>query len=191
MLNTGVYCIINKINNKIYVGQSKNLIKRKKEHFMSLEGGYHKNPHLQRAYDKYGKENFFFKLLMYCKNNELDFYEDFFIKVFDSTNRDKGYNILAYATQNPSQSKEVQNKISLWHQNKKETLEQKINISKGMNGSNDFFRVSKRYDERYKQGFTYCYRYYDSDKKRQQIVNTNLDKLKEKVLAKGLEWRRL
>lgn len=128
---------------------------------------------------------------MYCKNDELDFYEDFFIKVFDSTNRDKGYNILAYATQNPSQSKEVQNKISLWHQNKKETLEQKINISKGMNGSNDFFRVSKRYDERYKQGFTYCYRYYDSDKKRQQIVNTNLDKLKEKVLAKGLEWRRL
>ena len=191
MSNKGIYCIINIYNNKIYIGQSSNILKRKKEHFITLKNGYHKNIHLQRAYNKYGKNNFIFKVLMYCDNDELDMYENFFIKIFQATNRDKGYNILEYSTQNPSKTQEVRDKISLWHQNKKETLEQKINISKGMQGTNEYFRVSKRYDKRYKQGFIYTYRYYDTNKKRKQIVATDINKLKEKVLNSNLEWRRL
>ncbi len=77
MSNKGIYCIINIYNNKIYIGQSSNILKRKKEHFRTLKNGYHKNTHLQRAYNKYGKNNFIFKVLIYCDNDELDMYENF------------------------------------------------------------------------------------------------------------------
>lgn len=39
-------------------------------HFASLRGGYHTNPHLQRAFDKYGEINFEFIVLYKCDNNE-------------------------------------------------------------------------------------------------------------------------
>ena len=56
-MESGIYCIINKINNKIYIGQSKNLLKRRKEHKKGLKFGTHHNDHLQKAYNNYGKEN--------------------------------------------------------------------------------------------------------------------------------------
>ena len=54
--NCGIYFIRNKINNKIYVGSSKNLYNREKEHFSDLRKGKHHNIYLQRAYDKYGEK---------------------------------------------------------------------------------------------------------------------------------------
>lgn len=39
----------------------------------------------------------------------------------------------------------------------------------------------------YKQGFTYQYRYYE-DGKHKAISSVDIDKLKEKVLSKGLVW---
>lgn len=33
--------------------------------------------------------------------------------------------------------------------------------------------------------------YYDKNKKRKSLQSVDLDKLKEKVLAKGLEWREI
>lgn len=53
------------------------------------------------------------------------------------------------------------------------------------------YRVSKSKCRRCKQGFTWMYRYHDKDGKRHNISSTNLDKLKERVLSKGLEWKQL
>lgn len=39
-------------------------------HFTSLRGGYHINPHLQKAFDKYGENNFEFIILHNCQDNE-------------------------------------------------------------------------------------------------------------------------
>jgi group I intron endonuclease len=56
-INT-IYIIENTINNKIYIGSTKNFNKRKVRHFSTLKTEKHHNLYLQRAYNKYGKENF-------------------------------------------------------------------------------------------------------------------------------------
>ena len=56
-----IYKIVNKINNKFYIGSShKSLLKRKAEHITSLKNQYHDNKHLQSAWNKYGISNFEF-----------------------------------------------------------------------------------------------------------------------------------
>lgn len=129
MSNIGIYCIINRINNKVYIGQSLNLQKRFKEHKTDLKKGIHVNTHLQNAYNKYGVENFIFKVIMFCDASELNKYENFFIKIFHATDRNKGYNILQYANQNPSTVQEVKNKISKANKGRKHTQEWKEKAS--------------------------------------------------------------
>ena len=53
--NCGIYCIKNNINDKLYIGQSINLKRRKRKHFSELNTNHHVNTHLQRAYNKYAK----------------------------------------------------------------------------------------------------------------------------------------
>jgi group I intron endonuclease len=73
---TGVYQIRNLLNGKIYVGQTTRMHERELEHMGSLRRGKHQNRHLQFAYDKYGKENFIFEILVYCEEFQLTYYED-------------------------------------------------------------------------------------------------------------------
>ena len=73
--------------------------------------------------------------------------------------------------------------------NKELSLETRLNMSKHQNNTG-YYRVSKEYGKQYKNGFRYRYIYLE-DGKRKEIKSVNLDKLKEKVLAKGLEWVKL
>jgi group I intron endonuclease len=61
--NIGIYQIINIINNKSYIGSSKNIKKRWYRHRYELKRGCHHSVYLQRAWDKYGSCNFIFKIL--------------------------------------------------------------------------------------------------------------------------------
>lgn len=88
----GIYLIRNKANNKVYVGQSVDIKQRWYNHKRELKNGTHYNEHLQKAYNKYGKENFEFKIIEYCTEEELDELESKWIKEFDSMNYNKGYN---------------------------------------------------------------------------------------------------
>ena len=65
-------------------------------------------------------------------------------------------------------------------------LSTKINRSK-LDNTTGIFRVKKCFDKRYKKGFYWNYRYYEKGK-RIEITSISLDTLKEKVLAKGLDW---
>ena len=78
----GVYCIENLETGKKYIGQSINLRKREREHFLSLNRGSHINRHLQNAWNKYGKDSFIFKPLIYCEPFELTRYEQFFVDLY-------------------------------------------------------------------------------------------------------------
>ena len=49
-----IYRIHNKIDNKDYVGLTNNPKRRKNRHFNDLANHQHDNPHLQKAYNKYG-----------------------------------------------------------------------------------------------------------------------------------------
>lgn len=61
---TGVYEIKNKINNKRYIGSTiMSFTKRLEHHRCLLRNGTHKNTYLQRAWNKYGENNFEFNIL--------------------------------------------------------------------------------------------------------------------------------
>lgn len=66
-----IYQIRNILNNKIYIGSTKNLRKRKIRHLRDLNKSCHHCIYLQRAYNKYGVENFVFEVLEECDNNDL------------------------------------------------------------------------------------------------------------------------
>ena len=55
---SGVYCIQNIINNKIYIGSSKNLLRRFHGH-----NSFRSNYNVIKAFKKYGKENFTFSVI--------------------------------------------------------------------------------------------------------------------------------
>lgn len=70
----GIYRIRNLINNKCYYGSSKEIEKRWKRHIRELNNNKHINIILQRAWNKYGKENFVFEIveeLLYYNRKEL------------------------------------------------------------------------------------------------------------------------
>ena len=47
---TGIYLIRNKINNKVYIGQSRNIKQRWSRHKCDLNKGIHGNKHLQKSF---------------------------------------------------------------------------------------------------------------------------------------------
>lgn len=92
-MSCGIYSITNKLNNKIYVGQSKQIEIRWKEHINSLNNNKHHNSHLQNAWNTYGTSGFSFAIIEYCSQEELTAQEDYWIKHFSSIDRTKGYNL--------------------------------------------------------------------------------------------------
>ena len=65
--------------------------------------------------------------------------------------------------------------------------ETRLKVSKKQN-TTGYYRVIKHKQKRLKQGFSWRYQYYDENGKQRFISCVSIGKLKEKVLAKGLEW---
>ena len=60
----GIYEIVNLANNKFYIGYASiSFGDRRDSHFARLRNGYHFNKYLQSDFDKYGEENFDFKII--------------------------------------------------------------------------------------------------------------------------------
>ena len=68
---SGLYRIINKINNKFYIGSTTNIIERFYNHRSQLNRNIHDNSYLQRSWNKYGKDNFDFITLKECEEKDL------------------------------------------------------------------------------------------------------------------------
>ena len=88
----GIYKFINKINGKLYIGQSKNLNCRKKQHFKNAFNPNNRDYDclFHRAIRKYGIDNFDFQILEECSIEELNDREIYWIEKYDSYY--KGYN---------------------------------------------------------------------------------------------------
>lgn len=63
MCISGVYKIVNKTNNGVYVGSSVNMPKRWKTHLWLLRKNKHRCKHLQNSFNLYGENNFYFEIL--------------------------------------------------------------------------------------------------------------------------------
>jgi group I intron endonuclease len=89
----GIYSITNKINGKIYIGQSWDIAQRWRAHKSTGHNRY-----LDRAYKKHGLSNFEFKVIEQYSKDEatqeiLDKMEIFYINIHNSTNYKYGYNL--------------------------------------------------------------------------------------------------
>jgi group I intron endonuclease len=63
---SGIYLIVNNINGKFYIGSTTNDKRRWYTHRRELTNNTHSNPHLQRAWNKYGSLAFSFELIYEC-----------------------------------------------------------------------------------------------------------------------------
>ena len=90
-----IYKVTNKINGKIYIGQTIHSLEHRRS-------GHERDSHCKKkttvkfhnALLKYGFDNFYWEVLKECASQEeLDYYEDYYIKQFNSLDREKGYNL--------------------------------------------------------------------------------------------------
>ena len=117
----GIYLIINKVNGKMYVGISKNLGKRWKDHKWNLLNDMGKpNQHLQNAVNKYGIENFEFFVIVehYEDYKKLGDLEQYFIAKWQLDNPKYGYNKTkggeGGSPNNETRQKQSQTMKALW-----------------------------------------------------------------------------
>ena len=111
-MDSGIYCIFNKSNGKIYVGQSVQLKTRISQHKSELNFNNHSNKHLQSAWNKYGEDAFDFIIVEICDEEKLNDHEIWWINYFNSTNPDNGYNLESGGNSNYHLSDETKQKIS-------------------------------------------------------------------------------
>lgn len=91
MKKCGIYLITNNINEKKYIGQSRNLVKRWNDH--KDEARHNRSTLLiHNAMREYGIDNFSFDILLECPIDMLDVWESDMIRLYD-TFVPNGYNI--------------------------------------------------------------------------------------------------
>lgn len=93
----GIYKITNQINNKIYIGQSRDIARRWNRH---RNGPFNPNNNqyecpLYRAIRKYGIENFTFEVIEECDIEFLNEREKYWIAYYNSFDTMNGYNLTA------------------------------------------------------------------------------------------------
>lgn len=108
--NCGIYRIRNLVNDKCIYGSSQNIKKRWKQHRSNLINQRHENIIVQRAWNKYGEDNFVFEKIEKCSIEDLKIVEQ---KYIDGNNG--GYNIA------PAQGGDMLSS----HPNRKEIIERR------------------------------------------------------------------
>jgi hypothetical protein len=130
-----IYKATNKINGKCYVGQTTRELKvRKRHHLNSKEDGNY----FHNALYKYGPENFQWEVLCECESkeelNEMEFH---YIKQYNSSWKESGYNLTEGGEGNPMDNPDTRKKISI--ANSKRIIKQstKDKMSKANKGKNN------------------------------------------------------
>lgn len=131
-----IYKITNKINNKIYIGQSINYEKRIKEHIYARKNEKkHLNQIIDIAIKKYGKENFSFEIIDKSESNEeTDFLERKYIKEYDCL-VPKGYNLL----------KGGRKQQGSWNMKEIEIYDLNGNYIESCESASEYARINKKY----------------------------------------------
>lgn len=95
-INGIIYKYTNKINNKVYIGQTTRERLRKYEHKKATKD----NTYFHKAVSKYGIDNFsyeiLFKVIGWDKDlvrNVLNIWESYYVTLYQSNNMDYGYNL--------------------------------------------------------------------------------------------------
>lgn len=124
--NMIIYKITNRLNGKVYIGQTTmSLTKRWRDHCSPSNSRCRL---LHRAIQKYGKENFSVEQIdVACDRDELDKKEIYWIQYYDSTNNDKGYNLQSGGTHHEI-SDETRLKMSISQKGKTLSEETRLKV---------------------------------------------------------------
>jgi len=145
---TGIYSITCKVNNKVYIGYANHFNKRWDSHKKKLRYGYHRNPHLQSAWDLYGEQMFKFERIELCSKSELKARENYWCKLLNTHNNKIGYNLRGTGEYGVSEhSKESKEKIRAARKLQVITQEHKDRISQGLKG---YKRTKEEYQKSYR-----------------------------------------
>lgn len=116
----GIYVIENIVNNKKYVGKSKNVYKRIHQHvsdILILERNYNENPHLLNSVNHYGLDNFKYYIVEEIVQDEnleenLKIRELYWMKKLNTLDREFGYNLRYDSEGKCFCSQETKDKVS-------------------------------------------------------------------------------
>jgi group I intron endonuclease len=90
-----IYMLFNKVNRKVYIGQTNRTAYRKYTHFINLGVNKHTNSYLQRSYNKYGKDAFEFHVIEFVDDvKNLNEREHYYVHLCGSRLSDYGYNLI-------------------------------------------------------------------------------------------------
>lgn len=132
--NIGIYCIENLVNGKKYFGQSIDMNYRLYKHKYLLKNNKHSNEHLQNAYNTYGYDNFKFYIVEKCEIDLLDERECYYIALYNTCDRECGYNIEPGGNKNKTLSNETREKLRIVNLGKVMPEHVKIKISESNKG---------------------------------------------------------
>lgn len=115
-MKSGIYKIHCTVSNKLYIGSSQEIERRKIHHYNRLRAGKHGNPHLQNSYNLYGESSIQFEVLEYCEVSDLLVTEQKYINQYKGTG--KLFNVAAVAgasMRNKRHSQSTINKMKTNH----------------------------------------------------------------------------
>ena len=141
MKKCGIYKITNITNGKMIIGLSSDIKRRWKHHENRLRKNKHSNPHLQNAWNKYGKQNFKFEIILLCSIEELDNEETRLIKKYNTMNPKIGYNLKS-GGKRPKCSEETKQRMRDVHKNRPEEEKKRLREEESkarMGKNNNFF----------------------------------------------------
>jgi group I intron endonuclease len=119
-INGIIYKITNTINGKLYIGQTSRDLQTRINDYKNHNGH---NDYLTNAFNKHGFDNFVFEQIDSADNiYELNQKEKYYIEFYDTTNRDKGYNLRSGGDR-PVVTNEVREKQSKSHKGIKQSEE--------------------------------------------------------------------
>ena len=123
----GIYKIENKVNGKVYIGLSSDVLKRFKAHKSALNRNGHINKHLLSAYNNYGIDNFSFDIIEECEPTNKELLKELEIKnikKYKANDNRFGYNLTSGGDGVRDLSYESREKISIG-----ESLDDVVQIS--------------------------------------------------------------
>jgi group I intron endonuclease len=89
----GIYKITSTTSGKMYIGCASNIRTRINGHLYDLRRDNHNNSYLQRAWNKYGEENFVFEIIEKCDISDLHSKEHYGVNKLNCLDRSIGYNL--------------------------------------------------------------------------------------------------
>jgi group I intron endonuclease len=92
-MTVAIYEILCLVNNKKYIGSSKNIERRFYKHKLLLNKNKHTNLFLQNSWNKHGEDNFKFSIIEICKIEDLINKECFYINKFNTFDKKFGFNV--------------------------------------------------------------------------------------------------